>query len=127
MPRVGVASPCIATRSSGSGLPRRTQRKATAPLLLAGNGAGTRLGSTGSAKSASNIRISTKLCRRHDGSRVGWAGTAFIRHDTKAVRIAINEDAHRTEERRVGKSVSVRVDLGGRRIIKKKKHKKNAH
>src|SRR3546814_13975525 len=28
-----------------------------------------------------------------------------------------------SEERRVGKSVSVRVDLGGRRIIKKKKHK----
>src|SRR3546814_11514928 len=26
---------------------------------------------------------------------------------------------HRSEERRVGKSVSVRVDLGGRRIIKK--------
>src|SRR3546814_20310456 len=29
----------------------------------------------------------------------------------------------RSEERRVGKSVSVRVDLGGRRIIKKKKIK----
>src|SRR3546814_12069658 len=29
----------------------------------------------------------------------------------------------RSEERRVGKSVSVRVDLGGRRIIKKKKQK----
>src|SRR3546814_18591057 len=29
--------------------------------------------------------------------------------------------AARSEERRVGKSVSVRVDLGGRRIIKKKK------
>src|SRR3546814_17325058 len=28
---------------------------------------------------------------------------------------------HRSEERRVGKSVSVRVDLGGGRIIKKKK------
>src|SRR3546814_13397623 len=27
----------------------------------------------------------------------------------------------RSEERRVGKSVSVRVDLGGRRVIKKKK------
>src|SRR3546814_11821007 len=27
----------------------------------------------------------------------------------------------RSEERRVGKAVSVRVDLGGRRIIKKKK------
>src|SRR3546814_16471129 len=30
--------------------------------------------------------------------------------------------AFRSEERRVGKSVSVRVDLGGRRIIKKKKN-----
>src|SRR3546814_18972365 len=29
----------------------------------------------------------------------------------------------RSEERRVGKSVSVRVDLGGRRIIKKKTQK----
>src|SRR3546814_12429327 len=32
--------------------------------------------------------------------------------------------APRSEERRVGKEVSVRVDLGGRRIIKKKKKKK---
>src|SRR3546814_16643138 len=31
----------------------------------------------------------------------------------------------RSEERRVGKECSVRVDLGGRRIIKKKKKKKN--
>src|SRR3546814_16521200 len=31
----------------------------------------------------------------------------------------------RSEERRVGKSVSVRVDLGGRRIIKKKIRKKH--
>src|SRR3546814_11829641 len=29
----------------------------------------------------------------------------------------------RSEERRVGKECAVRVDLGGRRIIKKKKHK----
>src|SRR3546814_10972528 len=33
----------------------------------------------------------------------------------------------RSEERRVGKSVSVRVDLGGRRIIKKKKKKSTEH
>src|SRR3546814_13669975 len=32
--------------------------------------------------------------------------------------------AARSEERRVGKSVSVRVDLGGRRIMKKKKQQK---
>src|SRR3546814_18539196 len=31
-----------------------------------------------------------------------------------------SECGSRSEERRVGKSVSVRVDLGGRRIIKKK-------
>src|SRR3546814_12903802 len=37
-------------------------------------------------------------------------------HDIGAVGII-----GRSEERRVGKSVSVRVDLGGRRIIKKKK------
>src|SRR3546814_11288878 len=30
-------------------------------------------------------------------------------------------EAKRSEERRVGKELSVRVDLGGRRIIKKKK------
>src|SRR3546814_4003562 len=35
-------------------------------------------------------------------------------------RLTTEEDK-RSEERRVGKSVSVRVDLGGRRIIKKKK------
>src|SRR3546814_12917676 len=34
---------------------------------------------------------------------------------------AFDGDFERSEERRVGKSVSVRVDLGGRRIIKKKK------
>src|SRR3546814_13247829 len=33
---------------------------------------------------------------------------------------ALKAKAERSEERRVGKSVSVRVDLGGRRIIKKK-------
>src|SRR3546814_4745063 len=32
------------------------------------------------------------------------------------------QSVNRSEERRVGKSVSVRVDLGGRRIIKKKRH-----
>src|SRR3546814_16965501 len=32
-----------------------------------------------------------------------------------------NRVYYRSEERRVGKRVSVRVDLGGRRIIKKKK------
>src|SRR3546814_6867852 len=43
-------------------------------------------------------------------------GTAF-----QGDRVASCLAASRSEERRVGKSVSVRVDLGGRRIIKKKK------
>src|SRR3546814_19777924 len=36
-------------------------------------------------------------------------------------------DQLRSEERRVGKSVSVRVDLGGRRIIKKKQKTKHRY
>src|SRR3546814_13369450 len=43
------------------------------------------------------------------------AVTSFV---DPAVNFALQ---FRSEERRVGKSVSVRVDLGGRRIIKKKK------
>src|SRR3546814_13688108 len=39
----------------------------------------------------------------------------------------VAEAEGRSEERRVGKSVSVRVDLGGRRIIKKKKKQKYIH
>src|SRR3546814_19335596 len=36
----------------------------------------------------------------------------------------IGQSHDRSEERRVGKSVAVRVDLGGRRIIKKKQNNK---
>src|SRR3546814_15327571 len=35
-------------------------------------------------------------------------------------------EIERSEERRVGKDVSVRVDLGGRRIIKKKKREQQS-
>src|SRR3546814_15319948 len=38
-----------------------------------------------------------------------------------ALERGVHRQHDRSEERRVGKSVSVRVDLGGRRIIKKKK------
>src|SRR3546814_12799906 len=38
--------------------------------------------------------------------------------------VRARRSVERSEERRVGKSVSVRVDLGGRRIIKKKKANK---
>src|SRR5881296_4517064 len=39
-------------------------------------------------------------------------------------RVGGRNNATRSEERRVGKSVQQRVDLGGRRIIKKKKTNK---
>src|SRR3546814_12638161 len=39
-------------------------------------------------------------------------------------RVAMVFASTRSEERRVGKGVSVRVDLGGRRIIKKKRRYK---
>src|SRR3546814_11680016 len=44
----------------------------------------------------------------------GKGGLKIVHHE-----LAWRE-VERSEERRVGKSVSVRVDLGGRRIIKKK-------
>src|SRR3546814_20570290 len=44
------------------------------------------------------------------------------RHKHRSIRLfgKLGMVDERSEERRVGKSVSVRVDLGGRRIIKKK-------
>src|SRR3546814_13748011 len=59
------------------------------------------------------------------------AATRAGRHVTLARRTGRRPSRERTsartrsEERRVGKSVSVRVDLGGRRIIKKKKKRNN--
>src|SRR3546814_13854537 len=47
-----------------------------------------------------------------------------LRKQSDRLRCAIKDHQrlaeHSSEERRVGQSVSVRVDLGGRRIIKKK-------
>src|SRR3546814_19897083 len=48
--------------------------------------------------------------------------TPVHQHDRPAHRPLAGVGLHRSEERRVGKSVSVRLDLGGRRIIKKKKN-----
>src|SRR3546814_12698900 len=48
----------------------------------------------------------------------------FQRHDSAPLGVDPVDGrgvAARSEERRVGKELSVRVDLGGRRIIKKKK------
>src|SRR3546814_2405145 len=57
-----------------------------------------------------------------------WAGRGlfggFAHLVDKGFAFVLDRDAaiaDRSEERRVGKSVSVRVDLGGRRIIKKKR------
>src|SRR3546814_16926889 len=63
---------------------------------------------------------------RHSGVatarlRLDRARTSGYRHKPLARRFAAQ--SHRSEERRVGKELSVRVDLGGRRIIKKKKTK----
>src|SRR3546814_18596861 len=44
-----------------------------------------------------------------------------LKEQATAPKSAVAAALERSEERRVGKSVSVRVDLGGRRIIKKKK------
>src|SRR3546814_17672510 len=61
----------------------------------------------------------------HDDSDMARAVVSY-RH-AKAlnpVRIERSRDAPRSEERRVGKECVSSVDLGGRRIIKKKKPKK---
>src|SRR3546814_13532522 len=72
-----------------------------------------------------------------DGDLVLWESQAILRHYARqnpgaalfpgnpadAARSDMVMDWNiRSEERRGGKSVSVRVDLGGRRIIKKTKH-----
>src|SRR3546814_13995499 len=48
---------------------------------------------------------------------------SWILDNELAVLLARDPGPDRAEERRVGESVSVRVDLGGRRVIKKKQHK----
>src|SRR3546814_12419157 len=67
------------------------------------------------------------------GARSADAGGAAVRqvaihghregNPRRRTRPQSAEPGQRSEERRVGKSVSVRVDLGGRRNIKKKKEK----
>src|SRR3546814_12533389 len=60
--------------------------------------------------------------QREIGQEPGWISVPLI-VTSHTWENSKNEQSHRSEERRVGKSVSVRVDLGGRRIIKKKKIK----
>src|SRR3546814_16075101 len=58
-------------------------------------------------------------CWRGRTVKPGWPSMRRTTSTTKSRNAALS--INRSEERRVGKSVSVRVDLGGRRIIKKKK------
>src|SRR3546814_9744994 len=64
---------------------------------------------------------SSDLSRRAD-QRHHLAGSHRQGHAAQHLEPLAGLDEGRSEERRVGKSVSGRVDLGGRRIIKKKKH-----
>src|SRR3546814_20460676 len=59
---------------------------------------------------------------RDAADRRGAIGEGVGRKDAREIGVASVGARARSEERRVGKSVSVRVDLGGRRIIKKKKN-----
>src|SRR3546814_13448751 len=65
------------------------------------------------------IRAATALLERSGGD------TFTVQDIADEAGQSLRTLYQRSEERRVGKSVSVRVDLGGRRIIKKKNKKKH--
>src|SRR3546814_17781764 len=78
-----------------------------------------------------NLALRTKCAQfasHHFGHRATDAAVDFVEdHGRDAVQTQRGHFDRQTEDRKSvveGKSVSVRVDLGGRRIIKKKKKKK---
>src|SRR3546814_15013353 len=73
------------------------------------------------AKPTTSSRPS-KAMQRVDSSKTSPPTGSRIR---SAPRPPVRSFTVRSEARRVGKEVSVRVDLGGRRIIKQKKNKQN--
>src|SRR3546814_12319183 len=92
---------------------------------------------------SSDVCSSDLVPRRHQGGDADRLapqldlGIRQVRGDTHDVRplgllgeildeggAVVDLAARRSEERRVGKECVIRVDLGGRRIIKKKKHNK---
>src|SRR3546814_17591131 len=75
------------------------------------------LGTAAREKVPSSSCSSTSTVGLPRESRISRAPTAAM----EATRDA--PGGVRSEERRVGKECSVRVDLGGRRILKKQKHK----
>src|SRR3546814_14949540 len=68
---------------------------------------------------AAVFRTGESLAEGVDNLNAAWAK----RGEVVAEKNGNPSTVVRSEERREGKSVSVRVDLGGRRIIKKKKRK----
>src|SRR3546814_19352809 len=65
--------------------------------------------------------IANIACHRTGAGAVALAATLqLLDQDVEATRLLGGDAIVRSEERRVGKAWSVRVDLGGRRIIKKK-------
>src|SRR3546814_11085634 len=77
---------------------------------------------------SSDVCSSDLPCERH----ISFPQFRFVNVESQQCKIGIRLAAGkprlhwlrpRSEERRVGKSVSVRVDIGGRRIMKKKKVK----
>src|SRR3546814_21026160 len=57
---------------------------------------------------------------------LSWSGARYFNASLYAYTYQTLQDK-RSEERRVGKGVSVRVDIGGRRVIKTKKQLKAYH
>src|SRR3546814_4192206 len=78
---------------------------------------------------SSDLRCPIYCCRTVGSDR--WDTDAIRRHSwahdelcpALSRSISASDDRFRSEERRVGKECVVRVDLGGRRIIKKKRHR----
>src|SRR3546814_18908235 len=72
--------------------------------------------------------VGSELARRWCNGKAALAGSQFGTHDAERQRERLRFGgglAWRSEERRVGKGCAVRVDLGGRRIIKKTTYKNN--
>src|SRR3546814_12711619 len=98
--------------------PRTPSRRASSPGYRASCVPSAALAATSSARRIPRrLRHWRKSRRRANRRRLRGALEITVG------RIRDSAGGARSEERRVGKSGSVRVDLGGRRIIKKKKRK----
>src|SRR3546814_12366340 len=85
-----------------------------------------------STPSAKRLKSSDNLCSPMNRTSISSANSRFSCTPLSKISFSpcsaaalpsyiLGKRSFRSEERRVGKDVSVRVDLGGRRIIKKKK------